>query len=181
MSIFELFLVSIAICADSFASSVMVGISSKDKDNHLFIKVACLFATFQSLMPVLGYLLINIFSTYLVVIDHFIAFFMLSYLGISLIKGDGEDNRFNLSLKGLIMLSVAVTIDALTVGITYSVLHVFLPLTIIINFLMTLFTSLIGLYLGTKIGHLIKEKTSKIGGIILILLGLKILLSHLLA
>ncbi len=178
MNIFELILLGIAIAADSFAASILIGIKEK-KNFKTYMLVATMFATFQSLMPVIGCLLINIFAGYLIAVDHYIAFIFLLYLGINMIR-DSEDEEYRgIKLASIIMLSVAVTIDALAVGITYSVLKISIPLTIIINFSITFITTIIGIFLGERLGERLRSKANIVGGLILILIGLKILLTHL--
>lgn len=179
MNIFELILLGFAISADSFVSSLLIGIKEEKINFRLLILVAIIFATFQSLMPVLGYVLINTFSKYLVNIDHFIAFFFLLYLGINMIRDKNTSEYRGIKLSAIITLAIAVTIDAFAVGITYSILDVFIPLTLMINFSITFITTIIGILIGSRLGHLIRDKANTIGGIILIIIGIKILLSHL--
>lgn len=179
MSILEIILLGFAIAADSFAASILIGIKEHKVCFKNLILVATIFAIFQALMPAIGYFLINIFSKYLVAIDHFIAFLLLLYIGINMIIDNNKDEYRGIEIISVIILAIAVTIDAFAVGITYSVLNVSVPLTIIINFTITFISTIIGIILGTKLGSYIQEKANLVGGITLIIIGFKILLSHL--
>ncbi len=180
MNIFELLVLGLALSADSCAASISIGIDLKNIKFHNAFLIAFFFSFFQSMMPVIGFALANIFKLFLTSIDHFISFIVLLVLGIKMIKESREDERLDyMNLYALIIISLAVTLDAFTVGITYSLLHINLILTIIINFLTTFLTTLIGLKIGNILGHKFKYRAKVIGGLVLISLGLKILLSHL--
>ena len=179
MNIFELLVLGLALSADSCAASVSIGIDLKNIKIRNALLIALTFSIFQSMMPVIGYTLASILSDALASVDHFISFLVLAFLGAKMIKERNEDEHLDyMSFYALIIISIAVTLDAFTVGITYSLLHIFLPKTIIINFLTTFLTTLLGLKIGNILGSTFKKQAKIIGGLVLISLGIKILLSH---
>lgn len=180
MNIFELLILGLALSADSGAASISIGMDIKRIKFKNALLIAFLFSSFQCLMPVIGYTLASILNNLLSSIDHFISFIVLFILGVKMIKSRSEEERLDyMNIYALIIISIAVTIDAFTVGITYSLLHINLFLTIIINFITTFLTTLIGLKIGNILGHRFKESAKVIGGLVLISLGIKIFLSHL--
>ncbi|MDE6142021.1 MAG: manganese efflux pump MntP family protein [Bacilli bacterium] len=179
MNIFELLVLGLALSADSCAASVSIGIDLKSIKLKNALLIASIFSVFQSMMPVIGYTLASILSNILTSVDHLISFIVLFLLGIKMIKDKDNDERFDyMNIYALIIISIAVTLDAFTVGITYSLLHISLPLTIIINFSTTFVTTLIGLKIGNILGSTFKKRAKVIGGLVLISLGIKILLTH---
>ena len=179
MNIFELLVLGLALSADSCAASVSIGIDLQQIKLRNVLLIALTFSIFQSMMPVIGYTLASILSNALTSIDHFISFLVLTFLGTKMIKERNEDEHLNyMSFYCLIIISIAVTLDAFTVGITYSLLHINLPKTIIINFLTTFLTTILGLKIGNILGNTLKKQAKVIGGLVLISLGIKILLSH---
>lgn len=180
MNIFELLVLGLALSADSFAASVSIGIELKSIKLKKILIIAILFALFQSLMPVIGYLLANIFHSLLTSIDHWLSFVVLFYLGFNMLKERNREENINyMNFYALVLVAIAVTLDAFTVGITYAILDVNLVLTIIINFIITFITTIIGLKIGVLIGPLLKSKAKTAGGLVLIALGFKILICHL--
>ncbi|MDE6292188.1 MAG: manganese efflux pump MntP family protein, partial [Bacilli bacterium] len=144
MNIFELLVLGLALSADSCAASVSIGIDLKRIKIKEALLIAFTFSLFQSMMPVIGYVLASVLSDILASIDHFISFIVLFFLGLKMIKERDEDERLDyMNIYALIIISIAVTLDAFTVGITYSLLHIFLPTTIIINFLTTFITTIV--------------------------------------
>ncbi|MCX4366065.1 MAG: manganese efflux pump MntP family protein [Bacilli bacterium] len=179
MNVFELLVLGLALSADSCAAAVSIGIDLKRIKLKNALLIASIFSIFQSMMPVIGYTLTNILSGILASIDHFISFLVLFILGVKMIKDRDNEEQLNyMNIYALIIISIAVTIDAFTVGITYSLLHISLPLTIIINFLTTFITTLIGLKVGNILGSTFKKHAKTMGGLVLISLGIKILLHH---
>lgn len=182
MGIFELILVSIGLAMDAFAVSICKGISiNKDNKKNFFI-VGIYFGLFQAVMPVIGYFLGIGFESIITSIDHFIAFGLLGYLGVNMIinafsKADNFDNSF--SFKTMLLLSVATSIDALAVGITFAFLSVNIWLAVVLIGVITFALSCFGAFLGSKFGDKYSKKAELFGGIILIVIGVKILLEHL--
>lgn len=181
MNGFELVVLGCALSMDSFATAVTKGIEFNQLTIKKMVIVALWFSVFQSMMPILGYLLSNLFSSFLFAIDHFLSFFVLSYLGINMIRSRNEEKLMNecLDIKTMVLLSVAISIDAFTVGITYSILSVCLPLATFITFTITFITTILGVKIGNIFGSMLNEKALVFGGLVLISLGIKILLTHL--
>ena len=150
------------------------------------MRVSIAFGLFQALMPVLGWLLGLTIAELIAAYDHWIAFALLAIVGGRMIWqsfGKKEDNSENTDIsKGflLLVLSVATSIDALAVGLTFAVIEIsILPASLLIGIVAFISTAL-GFSLGKKIGHLVGKRAEAIGGIILIGIGIKILLSHIL-
>lgn len=180
MNIFELFLTSLSLSMDAFAASVCKGLSNtKNKlKNSLIISLS--FGTFQALMPLIGYYLGNIMSDKIIKYDHYIALILLTLIGISMIKESKENDNINnnITIKEIIILSIATSIDALVVGITLSFLQVNIFLSVSFIGITTAFICLIGFYLGNFIGNRLNKYSKLLGGIILITIGIKIFIEH---
>ena len=181
MSLWELFVVAVGLSADAFAVSICKGLSlCKIQKRHCAI-IGLYFGGFQALMPAVGYLLGVGFQSLITNIDHWIAFVLLSIIGFNMIKesrGENEKMDESFSLRSMLPLAVATSIDALAVGVTFA----FLKVTIIpaVSFIgvITFLLSGVGLLIGNKFGCRYKSKAELLGGIILIVMGLKILLEH---
>ena len=183
MNIIELLLTSISLAMDAFAVSICKGLSMEKYSIKKGIIIGLYFGIFQSLMPMIGYLLGNYFENIINSIDHWIAFILLVIIGLNLIK-DGlskEDEMLNenINIKEMIPLSIATSIDALAVGITFSILEINMIKVIIIIGIITLLLSIIGTKLGYSFGNKYKDKSKILGGVILIIIGIKILLKDL--
>lgn len=184
MSIWEIIVIAIGLSMDAFAVAVCKGLSvEKVKLKHYLI-VGAWFGGFQALMPLLGYFLGTTFEQYITAFDHWIAFVLLVFLGAKMIKEalskDEEKKDASFSFKTMIVLALATSVDALAVGITFALLpgvNIFISIAIIgaITFVL----SGIGLKIGNLFGAKFKSKAEIAGGIILILMGVKILLQHL--
>ena len=183
MSIIELFLIAVGLSMDAFAVSICKGLALKKMD----LKKACLvglwFGGFQGLMPFLGFLLGQSFEVYITSIDHWIAFVLLSLIGLSMIREalskEEEKADDSLGVKTMLPLALATSIDALAVGVTFAFLRVaILPAVSLIG-LTTFILSAAGVKIGNAFGIRYKAKAELAGGIILIAMGLKILLEHL--
>ena len=147
------------------------------------IIIAIYFGIFQALMPVVGYFLGTAFSSIVESVDHWIAFILLAAIGGNMIKestDDEEEKRNdNVDFKTMIILAIATSIDALAVGVTFAFFKVNLVLAIILIGIITFALSILGVIIGNKFGDKLQNKAELTGGIILILIGLKILLEHL--
>lgn len=184
MSIWEIIVIAIGLSMDAFAVAVCKGLSvEKVKPKHYLI-VGVWFGGFQALMPLLGYFLGTTFEKYITAFDHWIAFVLLVFLGAKMIKEalskDEGKKDASFSFKTMIVLALATSVDALAVGITFALLpgvNIFISIAIIgaITFVL----SGIGLKIGNLFGAKFKSKAEIAGGIILILMGVKILLQHL--
>lgn len=185
MGIFELLLLSIGLGMDAFAVSVCKGISMKKMDWKKACIIGLYFGGFQALMPVIGYFFGTSFQSIITNIDHWVAFVLLGIIGGKMIQEafqkdkDEEEYSSDVSVKTMLILSVATSIDALAVGITFAFLNVNLLLAITFIGLITFVLSVVGTKIGNRFGDKYKGKAEFIGGIILILIGFKILFEHL--
>lgn len=183
MDLFSLFIIAVALSMDAFAVSICKGLAMR----RITIKEAGIiglwFGGFQALMPFIGYLLGSSFQSYITSIDHWIAFILLGLIGASMIKEalskQEEEADASLDVKTMFLLAVATSIDALAAGVTFAFLQVsIIPAVSLIG--VTTFTlSAIGVKIGNVFGTKYKAKAELAGGIILILMGLRILLEHL--
>ena len=180
MNIIELLLISIGLSMDAFSVSICKGLSMKHKFRRNSFIIALSFSFFQMLMPLIGYFLGNSLNSYFVKFNHIIAFFLLLVIGINMIKDSYDDKDINigLSIKELFILSIATSIDAMAIGITFAFFKVNLPVAIALIGISAFIFSLIGVNLGNFIGKISPKKAQIMGGIVLILLGFKILLEH---
>ncbi len=184
MGIFELFILAVGLSMDAFAVSVCKGLAM-DKCNFKSAAVCGVwFGGFQALMPLLGYLAGYQFKKYITFIDHWIAFFLLLIIGVNMIREsflkEEEEEDDSLGVKTMFLMALATSIDALAVGVTFA----FLPDTNIVAAVLfigvvTFCLSVAGAKIGNVFGVRYKGKAEFTGGVILILLGTKILLQHL--
>lgn len=183
MGFLELFLLAIGLSMDAFAVSICKGLALKQtRPRHMLI-VGAWFGIFQALMPAIGYLLGSAFERYITAIDHWIAFILLVLIGGNMIRealSDEEENAdSSLGFRTMLMLAVATSIDALAVGITFAFLGVSLLPSVSLIGVTTFVISAAGVRLGSVFGTKYQKKAGIAGGVILILIGLKILLEHL--
>ena len=186
MGTLELFITAVALSMDAFAVAVCKGLSTcRVKIKHMVV-VGLWFGGFQALMPLIGYLLGSTFADYITPVDHWIAFALLALLGANMIKealtsGDECDcTDSSLAFKVMLTMAVATSIDALAVGISFAMLpsvNIWLAIGFIGAITFTL--SAIGVKIGAVFGAKNKKYAELTGGIILILMGTKILLEHL--
>jgi putative Mn2+ efflux pump MntP len=177
----ELLLIAVGLSMDAFAVSICKGLSLKKLEPHHAALVGLYFGGFQFLMPVIGWALGYRFEHVIESVDHWIAFGLLSIIGISMIREAKQADELNddLSFKTMLLLAVATSIDALAVGVTFAFLKVrILPAAGLIG-ITTFALSVLGVYIGHFFGLKYKAKAEIAGGVILILIGLKILLEHL--
>ncbi len=181
MSLFELILIAVGLSMDAFAVSVCKGLSLKELKPRHGAVVGLYFGGFQALMPVIGWLLGFRFERFITGVDHWIAFLLLSAIGVGMIRDvkKAEELDDDLSFRAMLLLAIATSIDALAVGITFAFLSVrILPAAGLIG-LTTFLLSALGVYIGHVFGLKYKAKAELAGGVILIFIGLKILLEHL--
>lgn len=190
MSIFDILITAIALSMDAFAVSICKGMAVKNlKIKHMLI-CGLWFGVFQALMPLIGYLAGSLLSDYIKTIDHWIAFLLLSGIGINMIreafektdpnKDASEKKDADFSFLNMLFLAVATSIDALTVGVSMAFLDGTNILLAVCSIgIITFALSALGVKIGKSFGLLFKSKAEMIGGIILILIGLKVLLEHL--
>ena len=183
MSLFELFIIAVGLSMDAFAVSVCKGLSTSDVRPLNMLCAGLWFGLFQALMPLIGYLLGVNFSSFIQSVDHWIAFILLGIIGGNMIReacsGECENESDSLDIKTMFLLAVATSIDALAVGITFAFLKVNIAAAVSFIGITTFIISAAGVKIGNIFGTKYKSKAELAGGIILILLGLKILLEHL--
>lgn len=178
---FPIILISISLALDSLAVSIAGGANAQKSKILHAIKVAAFFGAFQAGMPLLGWIIGETIKDEIVQIDNWIAFFLLSGIGIkmiheSLTHNSDEEKKDILNNKTLILLSIATSIDALVVGITLGLLPVPLLLSISIIGIVTFILCFFGFLFGNKLGKLFGKRIEIIGGLVLIAIGIKILL-----
>ena len=186
MGFFELFLIGIGLSMDAFAVAICKGLGMERINKRDALLLALFFGGFQALMPLTGYLLGSRFASYIERWDHWIAFVLLAFIGGNMIRESREQEEEEIEHGGsiryreLFTLAVATSIDALAVGITFALLpDVNVPLAVCLIGVTTFVCSAAGLKVGNLFGLRYKAKAELAGGIILILIGLKILLEHL--
>lgn len=184
MGIVELILIGVGLAMDAFAVSICKGLSMKKKINYKkALIIALYFGLFQGGMPLIGYALGVSFEEIVLSIDHWIAFILLSVIGIGMIKeslGDEEESlNDKVDFKTMIILAIATSIDALAIGVTFAFLNVNIIFASLLICVITFVISYFGVVFGNKFGDKFGSKAELVGGIILILMGLKILLEHL--
>lgn len=181
MKLIEIILIGISLAMDAFAVSICKGISLKKIYFKLAIFLSLYFAIFQALMPYIGYNIASTFTDVVLKIDHYIAFILLSIIGISMIISYKENDEYDndISFKTMILLAIATSIDAFAIGVTFAFLNTNLYLSLFIIFIITLILSTIGFLIGNKISNKFQNKAKLFGGFLLIIIGIKILIEHL--
>ena len=189
MAIFiELFLMGVGLSMDAFAVSICKGLGMRKVNKKQALVIGLFFGGFQALMPFVGWLLGSQFQKYITSIDHWIAFILLGFIGgkmmIEAVREWNEEEVVDvmdapIDHKNMLVLAVATSIDALTVGITFAFLGTPIVEAITIIGITTMVISIAGVVVGNFFGSRYKSKAEFIGGLILVLLGLKILLGHL--
>ena len=184
MDIISLLLLAVGLSMDAFAVSVCKGLALKKVSLRHMCIVGAWFGGFQALMPSLGYLLGSRFEQYITAIDHWIAFVLLVLIGANMIrealsKEEAEEANASLAFKTMLLMAVATSIDALAVGITFAFLSVHIVPAALTIGATTFLLSAAGVKVGSVFGLRYKKRAEIAGGVILCLLGLKILLEHL--
>ena len=176
MTIFELFLIAVGLASDAFVVSITLGL----KYNHLNIfnklKIAITFSTLQVLMPMLGFLVAYNFNSQVTFLTKFIAFLILSLIGLNMLITKEEELNYNIGLKNLFILGIATSLDAFAVGLSYAFLNVNMLVSLSLIGIVTFLMCFVGPFLGNYFGSKIANKPQVVGGIILILIGFKILI-----
>lgn len=183
MELLEIILIAIGLAMDAFAVSICKGLSMKKMSWKKALIVALYFGIFQGLMPVIGYFLGTTFESLVTKIDHWIAFGLLVFIGLNMLKeafgNDSENCNDNVDFKTMVVLAIATSIDALAVGITFAFLQANILLASLIIGIITFTICIIGVKIGNKFGDKYERNAEAVGGLILILMGTKILLEHL--
>lgn len=186
MSLFELFLIAVGLSMDAFAVAICKGLATGRVKLGQMVIVGLWFGIFQALMPLIGYLLGVNFSTLIQSIDHWIAFVLLGLIGANMIRealgGDEEccnEEDASYSIWAMLPLAIATSIDALAVGVSFAFLSVDIVPAVSFIGVCTFILSAFGVKIGSVFGLRFKKKAEIAGGVILILMGAKILLEHL--
>ena len=182
MGTWELFILAVGLSMDAFAVSVCKGLSVRKVQVKHALLVGLYFGGFQALMPLIGYLLGRQFQVLITNVDHWIAFVLLSVIGINMIRESRscpEELNDSFGFRVMLILALATSIDALAVGVTCAFLKVAILPAISFIGVVTFVFSICGLLIGNLFGAKLKSKAEIFGGIVLILIGLKILLEHL--
>ena len=180
MSILEILLLGIGLSMDAFAVSICKGLSAKRLQTRHYLIIGAWFGGFQALMPTIGFFLGSTFEQYITAFDHWVAFVLLSGMIKESLSKEESNGNDSFSFKTMLLLALATSIDALAVGITFALLpDVNVPLAVCLIGITTFVCSAAGLKVGNLFGLKYKAKAELAGGIILILIGLKILLEHL--
>lgn len=185
MRLIEIFLIGVGLSMDAFAVAVCKGLKMQRLNLKQTGIISLFFGGFQALMPLIGWLLGKQFEKYITSIDHWIAFILLGFIGGKMIydsfheKDDEKSEKDEFDIKELLLMAVATSIDALAVGITFAFLKTNIWSAITIIGLTTFALSAAGVFIGHKFGAKYKNKSELAGGVILVLIGVKILLEHL--
>lgn len=189
MSIIEIILLSFGLAMDAFAVSICKGLTLKKMDWKKLLIAGGYFGVFQAIMPLIGYFLIKLFkqneaiSNFITKYDHWIAFILLIIIGINMIIESfaKEEVDGNFGFKTMFVLAIATSIDALSVGITFATMELAINIfwTVLIIGGITFILSALGVFIGNVFGLKFKQPAEIVGGVVLILIGLKILLNGL--
>lgn len=189
MDILSAFLIAVGLSMDAFAVSVCKGMAMTSFNKREAVLMGLFFGGFQALMPLIGWAVCVRFAKYVMAFDHWIAFGLLLFIGGKMIyeaftKKEEVSSSQHLSFKELFILAIATSIDALAVGVAFAFEYEsFAPVlsSVILIGITTYLFSYGGAYIGKRFGNIFKNKAEIVGGIILIGIGVKILLEHLLA
>ena len=183
MSLMELFLIAVGLSMDAFAVSVCKGLSVRKATVKHALCVGLYFGGFQALMPLIGYLLGTQFESVITSVDHWIAFGLLAFIGGNMIREalgrEEEKLDDSFSFRTMMTLAVATSIDALAMGVTFAFLRVDIVPAVLLIGATTFVLSAVGLKVGNVFGAKYKARAEQFGGVLLVLMGLKILLEHL--
>lgn len=184
MGILELLLIAVGLSMDAFAVSICKGLNMGKPNTRHSVIIALFFGGFQAIMPLIGWLLGKQFERYITEFDHWIAFGLLVFIGGKMIlevfdKDKSPKCETSLNLKELTVMAIATSIDALAVGITFAFLKVSIVPSVLVIGVITFVLSLVAVQFGCRFGARLKTNAELAGGIVLILIGTKILLDHL--
>lgn len=184
MGIIELLLIAVGLSMDAFAVSICKGLSTGGSQKRNALIIGLFFGGFQGVMPLIGWGLGTGFAPYIMPWDHWIAFVLLAIIGGRMVWGalhpEAEASSCEiLNLKEVMLLAIATSIDALAVGITFAFLQVSILPAVSMIALVTFGLSFMGVFIGNRCGTSLGRRAELVGGIVLVLIGLKILLEHL--
>ena len=183
MSLIELFLIAVGLSMDAFAVSICKGLSVRKAEVKHSLIVGAYFGGFQALMPAIGYVLGRQFESLITSVDHWIAFVLLGIIGGNMIRealrGDAEELDGSFTFRTMLPLAIATSIDALAMGVTFAFLQVQIVPAVLFIGVTTFVLSAVGLKVGNVFGAKYKSRAELFGGVVLVLMGIKILLEHL--
>lgn len=184
MDLLSLIFTGIGLAMDASAVSIAKGMSLPNEIiKNYALKLGLAFGIFQGLMPLIGYLAGSTFSGYIQSVDHWVAFILLALIGLNMIKESREEKEneevSDLSLKVILLLAIATSIDALAVGVSFAFLKVNIVLACSIIAVVTFILSFVCVMVGKRLGSLFQKYAEIFGGIILMMIGTKILIEHL--
>ena len=183
MNFITILIIAVAISMDAFSVSIATGAAYKKTHNLIALKMAFFFGFFQALMPIIGWFAGLSFRNYIESFDHWIAFALLAAVAGKMIyeaiftKQEQKKNK-EMTLTLLLILSIATSIDALAVGITFSLIAESITKAVIIIGLVTFAFSYAGVFIGEKLGHFFENKIEIAAGVMLLAIGIKILIEH---
>lgn len=183
MGILDLVITAIALSMDAFAVAISKGLSTKCVNFKHGLTVGAYFGGFQALMPLIGFFLANSFASYICSFDHWIAFGLLALIGGNMVREalskDEEEMDDSFTFRAMLPLAVATSIDALATGVTFSVTNTNIWIAIALIGVITFAFSAVGVKIGNIFGAKYRAKAEFVGGVVLILMGTKILIEHL--
>ena len=183
MDFFSTFVIAVGLAMDAFAVSIASGVTIQRMAHRQAATIALSFGLFQGIMPIIGWFSGVGFRSYIAAFEHWLAFGLLVAIGAKMIyesfhlEEDAQD-AFSMTGGRLLLLSIATSIDALTIGVSFSFLHADIYLPALMIGVVTFILSYGGIIIGSTFGHLFEKKIEIIGGVILILIGFKILFEH---
>ncbi len=182
MGFVELFILAVGLSMDAFAVSICKGLSMSRMKWKNAVLAGVYFGGFQAGMPLIGYLLGVQFENMITSVDHWIAFILLSLIGGNMIKesmGEAEEMDEDFAFKTMVLLAIATSVDALAVGVTFAFLNVNILIAVTLIGITTFAFSFAGIKIGNVFGCKYKSKAELAGGIVLVIMGIKILIEHL--
>lgn len=185
MSLMEVFLIGIGLSMDAFAVAICKGLAMQKVNYKHTVLIAAYFGFFQAMMPTIGWILGSQFARYVTAFAPWIAFILLALIGGNMIRESFSDEeegecKGSISHKELLLLAIATSIDALAVGVSFSMLELAVSIwsAVVLIGCTTFVISFAGVFIGNIFGARYKSRAEFVGGAILILIGLKILLEH---
>jgi manganese efflux pump family protein len=184
MPLYEVILIALGLAADAFAVSVAVGSTGATHGHRSMLRLSFHFGLFQCIMPILGWLAGLSIAHYVQSVDHWIVFGLLLWVAIHMLRSAGEDHELVMQQdpsRGvmLVVLSVATSLDALAIGLSLALLHVSIWYPSVVIGIITGAMSLVGILLGQRFSRKFGRRAAQGGGVMLILIGIRILLAHL--
>ncbi len=178
----EVLLLAFALSMDAFAVSIGLGVKNREFNKALALKAALFFGIFQGLMPLFGYLASIGLGSFIESVDHWVAFFLLALIGGKMLYESFEENTEDeiniITNKVLLLLAIATSIDAMAAGFTLNLMELDPFLSMLIIAAVTFIFSYLGVFIGSKGGSFLEDKAEKLGGVVLIGIGVKILVEH---